>query len=82
MEYLPWYNAGGFLGPNPLGDDWGKYGVGTFVFNRLFQAALEAHRDAGMVMDFAIGPNQGQGVPAAPNDEGLQWDLVRLKVIK
>ncbi|KAK6837826.1 hypothetical protein RU639_001536 [Aspergillus parasiticus] len=76
VEYLPWYNAGGFLGPAPPGDDWGKYGVGTPAFNRLFQAALEAHRDAGMVMDFAIGPNQGQGVPAAPTDEGLQWDLI------
>lgn len=27
-------------------------------------------------MDFALGPNQGQGVPAEYNDEGLQWDLV------
>ncbi|KAE8392565.1 hypothetical protein BDV23DRAFT_181495 [Aspergillus alliaceus] len=63
VEYLPWYNAGGFLGPAP-------------PKGRLKQAALEAHRDAGMVMDFAIGPNQGQGVPAAPTDEGLQWDLI------
>ncbi|KAL2843379.1 hypothetical protein BJY01DRAFT_264273 [Aspergillus pseudoustus] len=80
VEYLPWYNAGGFLGPAPPGDDWGKYGVGTPAFNRLFEAALEAHRDAGMVMDFSIGPNQGQGVPAAPDDEGLQWDLVPFSV--
>ncbi|KAL3250972.1 hypothetical protein ABHI18_010909 [Aspergillus niger] len=80
VEYLPWYNAGGFLGPAPPGDDWGKYGVGTPAFNRLFQAALEAHRDAGTVMDFAIGPNQGQGVPADPNDEGLQWDLVPFSI--
>jgi hypothetical protein len=27
-------------------------------------------------MDFAIGPNQGQGVPAEPDNEGLQWDIV------
>jgi hypothetical protein len=26
-------------------------------------------------MDFAMGPNQGQGVPADPEDEGLMWDL-------
>jgi hypothetical protein len=28
-------------------------------------------------MDFALGPNQGQGVPAEPDNEGLQWDMVR-----
>jgi hypothetical protein len=26
-------------------------------------------------MDFAMGPNQGQGVPANEDDEGLMWDL-------
>lgn len=26
-------------------------------------------------MDFAIGPNQGAGVPAEYNDDGLLWDL-------
>jgi len=26
-------------------------------------------------MDFAMGPNQGQGVPAHEDDDGLMWDL-------
>lgn len=26
-------------------------------------------------MDFALGPNQGQGVPAHSDDDGLMWDL-------
>ncbi len=26
-------------------------------------------------MDFAMGPNQGQGVPAKADDDGLMWDL-------
>ena len=26
-------------------------------------------------MDFAMGPNQGQGVPAEPDDDGLMWDI-------
>lgn len=26
-------------------------------------------------MDFALGPNQGSGVPAEPNDEGVMWNL-------
>ncbi|CAG8902477.1 unnamed protein product [Penicillium egyptiacum] len=76
VEFLPFYNSGGVLGGAPPGDDWSKNGFGTPASNRIFQAALETHRDAGLVMDFAIGPNQGQGVPANPNDEGLQWDLI------
>ncbi|KAL7956296.1 hypothetical protein V8C34DRAFT_326292 [Trichoderma compactum] len=31
-------------------------------------------------MDFALGPNQGQGVPAEPDDQGLQWDLIPYSV--
>ncbi|KAH8886246.1 hypothetical protein GQ53DRAFT_750777 [Thozetella sp. PMI_491] len=27
-------------------------------------------------MDFAMGPNQGQGVPTRADDEGLQLDLI------
>lgn len=26
-------------------------------------------------MDFALGPNQGQGVPAVEDSDGLMWDL-------
>lgn len=26
-------------------------------------------------MDFSLGPNQGAGVPAHPDDEGVMWDL-------
>jgi hypothetical protein len=76
IEYLPWYNAGGVLGGAPPGADWSKYGFGAPESNKMFIAALEAHRDAGLVMDFSIGPDQGQGVPAEMNNEGLQWDLV------
>jgi hypothetical protein len=34
-----------------------------------------------LFMDFALGPNQGQGVPAPSDDRGLQWDLVRFTMI-
>jgi hypothetical protein len=76
VEFLPYYSYGGqipYLGPGP---DWVTYGFGTDAFRRMFIAALEAHRDNGLVMDFALGPNQGQGVPARTDDDGLQWDLV------
>lgn len=41
----------------------------------LFDALTKTSQEHGLVMDFAMGPNQGQGVPAHPDDDGLQWDL-------
>ncbi|UPL03682.1 hypothetical protein LCI18_014616 [Fusarium solani-melongenae] len=76
VEFLPFYNYGGDVGKYPAGADWSKYGFGTPAFQNLFRVALQAHKDNDMVMDFALGPNQGQGVPADPNDGGLKWDLV------
>lgn len=74
VEFLPFYNYGGGTPVN----DWSIYGFGTPAFQTVFRAALEAHRDNDLIMDFAMGPNQGQGVPAEANDPGLQWDLVWL----
>lgn len=76
VEFLPFYNYGGELAPEPAGADWSRDGFGTPAFHKMFLAALHAHQEAGLVMDFPLGPNQGQGVPADPSDEGLQWDLV------
>lgn len=76
VEFLPFYDYGeqaSFATPIP---DWSETGFGSPKFNALFVAALKAHQEAGLKMDFAVGPNQGQGVPAAWDDEGLQWDLV------
>ncbi|KAJ1713078.1 hypothetical protein NYO67_4773 [Aspergillus flavus] len=71
VEFLPYYDYGNVV----PGADWVTYGFGTPAFVDIFKAALQAHKDAGLVMDFPLGPNQGQGVPASPGDEGLQWDL-------
>jgi hypothetical protein len=76
VEFLPFYNYGGQLSAAPEGSNWTKYGFGTPAFRDVFLAALQAHKEADLAMDFALGPNQGQGVPADPTDEGLQWDLV------
>lgn len=76
VELLPFFQYGGAIGSIPPGADWSASNFGTPQFAAVFGAALEAHRDHGLVMDFAIGPNQGQGVPARADDEGLQWDLV------
>ncbi|KAI3390458.1 hypothetical protein diail_9575 [Diaporthe ilicicola] len=75
VEFLPYYNYGGEVGPPPSGVSWSTYGFGTPPYLQLFKSALETHKEAGLAMDFALGPNQGQGIPAHEGDEGLQWDL-------
>lgn len=75
-ELLGLYNYGGSLAPQPDGADWATYGFGTPAFNTIFKASLQSAKDTGMVFDFALGPSQGQGVPAKTTDEGLHWDLV------
>lgn len=45
------------------------------ILETLFDTIIKAHRDNGLIMDFAMGPNQGQGVPAHEDDEGLMWDI-------
>ncbi|KAH8729876.1 hypothetical protein BGZ61DRAFT_569735 [Ilyonectria robusta] len=76
IEFLPFFEYGGDIGRMPTGADWSTYNFGTPAFVKLFERVLEAHDRDGLVMDFALGPNQGQGVPASPDDEGLQWDMV------
>ncbi|KAM0549861.1 hypothetical protein ACHAPJ_009108 [Fusarium lateritium] len=76
LEFVPFYEYGGSLGQMPAGANWSTYNFGTPAFNSIFRRALEAHDEYGLVMDFALGPNQGQGVPAKPDDQGLQWDMV------
>lgn len=77
IELLPFFEYGGELGSMPAGADWATYNFGTVPFRNIFAAALTAHEQNGLVMDFSLGPNQGQGVPASPDNPGLQWDLVR-----
>ena len=77
VEFIPFYNYGGEEGGQPAGADWATYGFGTPEYRNMFISALKTHADNGLIMDFPLGPNQGQGVPAEWDDEGLQWDLVR-----
>ncbi|GAB7361969.1 hypothetical protein MBLNU230_g2006t1 [Neophaeotheca triangularis] len=80
MELLGYYLYGNYPeevaegGPTPT--DWTTYGWGTEAWRQLTDVALRATRDNGLVMDFALGPNQGAGVPAEPDDEGIMWSLV------
>ncbi|KIW43060.1 uncharacterized protein PV06_04207 [Exophiala oligosperma] len=60
--------------------DWATYGFGTPAWHSLVQAFAQAHKDNDLIMDFAIGPNQGTGVPAPEGSDGLAWDLVAFNV--
>jgi hypothetical protein len=80
VEFLGFYNYGGEVGITPPGADWAIYGFGTPAFQGQFKNALETCRNLGLVMDFPLGPNQGQGVPAEVTDPGLQWDLVSASI--
>ncbi|KAJ5954301.1 hypothetical protein N7501_008580 [Penicillium viridicatum] len=76
IEFLPYYGYGGTIGGNPPGSDWVTYGFGSAPFQHLLQMALEAAKENSILVDIVLGPNQGQGVPASPDADGIQWDLV------
>ncbi|KAH7245011.1 hypothetical protein BKA59DRAFT_526423 [Fusarium tricinctum] len=77
FELLGYYLYGGT--PEGTGNfspvDWSIYGWGTPAWREQLNVVAQAHRDNGLIMDFAMGPNQGQGVPAEPGIDGLAWDL-------
>ncbi|CAG8936063.1 unnamed protein product [Penicillium salamii] len=80
VEFVPLYNYGASLAAPPKGADWATYGFGTPAFNKVFKASLQAAKDSGMRMDFALGPSAAQGVPSVVTDPGLHWDLTHFDV--
>lgn len=52
----------------------------TLDLEDLLGAALTATKENNLVIDLAMGPNQGAGVPAPYNDTGLLWDLAPFNV--
>lgn len=75
-------------GPVEPPTDWSIYGFGDTAFNELFKETLQAIKDQGngFNIDFALGPNQGAGVPSEPGTEGLSYEIVglahRVKITK
>ncbi|PVH72559.1 hypothetical protein DL98DRAFT_432998, partial [Cadophora sp. DSE1049] len=69
IELCNYYLYGGQMG-NPV-TDWSFYGFGTPAYNRILRAAAQATKDNGLVIDLALGPESGQGVPA-------EWDNRKL----
>lgn len=72
LEFLPFYN----YGLDPAVTDWSIYGFGTDAFNNLFHAALNLASTLQLAFDFALGPNQGAGVPSEVETLGLAKTLV------
>ncbi|OJZ80886.1 hypothetical protein ASPFODRAFT_37812 [Aspergillus luchuensis CBS 106.47] len=80
LELLGYYlygdslNNGGLL-QCPLQSDWTIFGFGSPAWKDLVDTVLTTAKEYGLLVDLAIGPNQGAGVPSPYNDEGLLWDL-------
>ena len=75
LEALGFYLYGPATGTTvPV--DWNTYGWGTPAWNKVLSAAASAAQKNDMLLDLPLGPSQGAGVPAEPDDEGLEWDLV------
>lgn len=79
VEVLGYYLYGniGYGGEQsaPVQVDWTEYSWGTQSWRAVQDAALQASIDNNMVIDFTLGPNQGAGVPAEYDSDGLLWDL-------
>lgn len=55
----------------PATTNWSTYGYATPAYRKVLKAAL------CLLMDFSMGPQSGQGVPAEPDNPGLAWELVK-----
>ncbi|RDW77799.1 hypothetical protein BP6252_05852 [Coleophoma cylindrospora] len=83
IEFVPHYLYGGLdtqttweFSPN----DWSIYGYGTEAYADIFRTVLQAVKANDILLDFAIGPSQGAGVPAEEGSDGLAWDLVGFNI--
>lgn len=72
LEFLPFYN----YGFGPALTDWSIYGFGTEAFKEVFVAALNASAAHNLLFDFALGANQGAGIPSPVETPGLAKELV------
>ncbi|KXH49842.1 hypothetical protein CSIM01_03979 [Colletotrichum simmondsii] len=74
LEFLPYYQ---FRAPSA---NWSTYGYGTNASRDVFRAAMQAAADNDLLFDFAIGANQGQGVPSEPESVGLALELAYVNI--
>ncbi|KAH8743984.1 hypothetical protein F5883DRAFT_634313 [Diaporthe sp. PMI_573] len=73
LEFVPFYNYGfGTLDNSNLD----VYAFGKPAFKDVLITALESCKANNLVMDFALGASEGQGVPVEPLTAGLAVQLV------
>ncbi|KAI1415147.1 hypothetical protein F5Y13DRAFT_178211 [Hypoxylon sp. FL1857] len=60
--------------------NWSEYGFGTEAYRPIFRAVMEATAKNGILLDFSIGANQGQGVPSEPEQIGLALEMAYVNV--
>ena len=80
---------------SPLQSDWTVYGWGLPSWSKsdhswkpptdhnieqLLDTVLSTAEEEGLLIDLALGPNQGAGVPAPYDSDGLLWDLSSFNV--
>lgn len=76
IELLNYYMYGGVIQSEPVPVDWDIYNFGTDAYVDVLKAALEATQANGLIMDFEVGVQSGQGAPAEPGNPGLSWEMV------
>ncbi|KAF2258204.1 hypothetical protein CC78DRAFT_479443 [Lojkania enalia] len=74
LEILPFYLYG--FANSPSLPDWSQYGFGTPAFVSLFKSILQTAKQTGIVIDYSLGANQGQGVPTEVGVPGLAVQLL------
>ncbi|KAJ5769407.1 secreted protein [Penicillium odoratum] len=80
IELLGYYSYGDaptFGGSliTPLQTDWTVFGFGGAPWKEMVNKILEVSKEQSLIVDFANGPNQGAGVPAPYDSDGLLWNL-------
>ncbi|GIZ47244.1 hypothetical protein CKM354_001034100 [Cercospora kikuchii] len=81
LELIGFYDYGGAQAdPATSRTDWTYFGWGTQAWINTTRTAFRAAKNQWLLMNLALGPSQGCGVPAEPETEGLQYDLVPFNV--
>ncbi|KAI9170771.1 hypothetical protein HJFPF1_00242 [Paramyrothecium foliicola] len=73
LEFVPFYNYG-FGTPDIT--NWDVYAFGKPAYKTVLLKALKTCEANDLVMDYALGASQGQGVPIEPLTPGLAVQLV------